>query len=243
MKRTIFLLAVLAIMAGCKDKTNSELSDGGKITLTGDDHKTPKVDFTAKRISPLMVEFTNESVGYTSYKWDFGDGTWSNSKDALHEFEQAGYDYPVTLTATDDDGNKASVRYEISLTKPDIWITGFVFYRIPVESRYYRLGFKDDKLLPSEWDFNTIYSPLLTSGDLPWKYMFEDPQMLIDPESHDHYQVLVYSSNSATGSGSEQKHLTQNIMVSDILKYPAEIRLETPSSKATIIGVTFGYDY
>ena len=251
MKHTHFLLIIaLALLVGCKDNKESEITNGGKIVLPGNGGSTgdngsaaPSVDFEFKRIAPLMVEFTNKSTGCKSYKWDFGDGTWSEGKDATHEFEQTGYDYPVTLTGTTSDGQKLSKRYTIALTTPDVWITGYTYYKIPVENRYYKLDFKDDNWLPSDWDWFTQYSPLLASGDLPYSYSFNNPQMLIKPETHEYYTVTVYSNTSASGSGTDTKHLTIKMKVSDILQYPPELRYETSSTGATKVGITFGYDY
>lgn len=245
MKRAYLIFCVLALLTACEDK--SKEINGGSYTLSGNGSGTeqvsPTVDFTFTRIAPLMVEFTNKSVGCKSYKWDFGDGTWSTGTNATHQFEQTGYDYPVTLTGTTSDGKKISKRYTIKLTTPSIWIIGYTYYAIPVENRYYKMTFKDDNWLPSDWDWDTQYSPLLTSADLPWHYDMQNPQKLINPQNHEYYSVVVYSNTKANGSGTDTKHLTIKMKVSDILTYQNELRYETSSSGATKVGISFGYEY
>ena len=251
MKHTHLLIIALALLlVGCKDKKESEITNGGSYVLpgnggnSGDNGGTssaPSVDFEFKRIAPLMVEFTNKSTGCKSYKWDFGDGTWSEGVNATHGFEQTGYDYPVTLTATTNDGNKISKRYIISLTTPEVHLTAIKIYEIPVENRYYRLSFEDDKWGSSSWDFVTDYTPLLTNADLPQGYTLTPTKL--DLNKNDKYTVIVYSNTSATGAGSDTKHLTITMKKADILTYQYELRYQTPNTGATRVGIIFGYEY
>ena len=70
---------------------------------------------------PLTVNFENESLGATSYFWDWGDGTsGSNAVDTSHTFLQDG-SYKVTLRAFDDFGcfNDTSVINIIVNPKPE----------------------------------------------------------------------------------------------------------------------------
>jgi hypothetical protein len=52
---------------------------------------------------PLRIELTDRSVvdDATSWHWDFGDGTTSNERDAVHRYEEAGT-YIVALTVTSE---------------------------------------------------------------------------------------------------------------------------------------------
>lgn len=246
MKRIFFFLMIAAaILTGCNE---NEPENGGTYTLSGNGNgdntnNSPKADFTFTRISPLMVRFKNTSTGYISCKWDFGDGTYSTGTDAIHGFEKCGVEYPVTLTIRTSQNTNISKRYVIKLTKPDIWITGYTYYRVPIENRYYRLRFEDDKWGASDWDWTTVYSPMLNNSDLPYTYELQNPQKLINPEQYDKYTVYVYSNTSATGSGSDTKHLTISMKVSDIMTYQEELRYETQSSGATKVGILFGYEY
>jgi len=49
--------------------------------------------------APLLVLFTNASMGANSWLWDFGDGNTSNQRNPLHTYGSSGT-YLVTLTAT-----------------------------------------------------------------------------------------------------------------------------------------------
>ncbi len=53
---------------------------------------------------PFNVSFTNTSVGYQSYSWDFGDGSMSNFENPTHTY-QYNENYTVRLFATDSISN------------------------------------------------------------------------------------------------------------------------------------------
>lgn len=57
--------------------------------------------------APLEVQFTNQSVNATSYRWTFGTGDESEQKEPVYLFKEAGR-YTVTLTAK-NQGGKVSV--------------------------------------------------------------------------------------------------------------------------------------
>jgi len=48
--------------------------------------------------APAMVEFENTSTGADAYKWDFGDGSVSDTISPAHQYKNSG-NYIVTLTA------------------------------------------------------------------------------------------------------------------------------------------------
>jgi len=61
-------------------------------------YRQPVATFTNKPVSgnmPLRVDFTNNSIpvsgNYVQYKWDFGDGQLSSSKNPTHIFSSPGY--------------------------------------------------------------------------------------------------------------------------------------------------------
>lgn len=59
---------------------------------------------------PLTVAFTNKSTGdYTSYLWDFGDGTTSTEVSPTHVYQAPGT-YTVTLRGTGPGGSDRMVR-------------------------------------------------------------------------------------------------------------------------------------
>jgi PKD repeat protein len=55
--------------------------------------------------APLLVSFTNQSTGGTTYAWDFGDGTTSTSPTPTHTYTQGGV-FTVTLTARNGSGGE-----------------------------------------------------------------------------------------------------------------------------------------
>ncbi|MDQ1252310.1 MAG: hypothetical protein QG646_1431, partial [Euryarchaeota archaeon] len=94
----------------------------GKSTVTGFNYikvaaplKPPVADFSASPTSgnsPLEVGFTDKSAGSpTSWKWSFGDGTYSTAKNPAHTYSKAGK-YTVSLTVKNAAGSSV-------ITKPN----------------------------------------------------------------------------------------------------------------------------
>ena len=224
MKRLILFL-IPVVLLSCKKKAADE----------------PAVlDFTYTRIAPLMVEFTNRSAGFDGYTWDFGDGTYSYAeKIADHGYEDNGT-YIVTLTG-DRDGETQEKRQEITLSEPTVYIAGYTLYHIPYENKYYRLIFKDDNLLPSAWDWQTIYTPLLDNSKLPYTYFLNNPVKLENLNSHTYYTVQVVRTNTTNG-GTEISCMKQQLKVKDIKRYLEEYILQTETGN-TAIGIYLYYEY
>ena len=224
MKRLLFIL-IPCVLLSCKKSTKDE----------------PAVlDFAYSRISPLMVEFQNRSAGYESYEWDFGDGTFSFATDtAVHGYDDQGT-YIVTLTGIIGD-QRYEERQEIILSDPAAYIAGYTIYHIPYESKYYRLIFKDDNLLPSSWDWQTVYTPLLDDSKLPYTYMLQNPVRLENINAHTYYTVQVVRTNTTSG-GTETSCMKQQLKVKDIKRYLPEYILQTETGN-TAIGVLMYYEY
>jgi len=89
--------------------------------------KKPIAAFSASPTSgkaPLTVAFTDKSTGSpTKWKWSFGDGTSSTSKNPKHKYSKAGK-YTVKLTATNAAGSNTVTKtnYIKVITKP---VAGF----------------------------------------------------------------------------------------------------------------------
>jgi chitosanase len=86
---------------------------GGKlgietITDSYNKRKVPVASFSAKPTNgkaPLKVQFTDKSTGTpTSWKWSFGDGTYSIQKNPVHTYKKAGK-YTVSLTVKNAEGS------------------------------------------------------------------------------------------------------------------------------------------
>ena len=199
------------------------------------------LDFEITRLSPFLFSFTNLSTGYDSYKWDFGDGTFSFATDeALHDFEVVGT-YTVTLIAT-VDGVNYERRKTVEVTKPDIYFAGYTIYSIPYQNRYYKLVFKDDNLLPSSWDFKTAYTPMLDDTYLPYTRMFTTPVLLENIGNHTYYTIQVIRTTNASNTSNDINCMKQQLKVKDILNYLPEYILQTETGN-TAIGIHMLYDY
>lgn len=198
------------------------------------------VDFDTNRISPLMYEFTNTSIGCDSYRWDFGDGTYAFGTDALHVFETTGT-YTVTLTG-EADGIKYEQRETVDVSVPTVYFAGFRLYSIPYENRYYRVSFKDDALFPSSWDFYTNYTPLLDESYLPYTYTFNYARVLENMLNHDYYTIQVFRNTATNNTSNDVSCTKQKLTVKDLKTYLPEYVLSTESGN-TIIGILMEYDY
>ena len=213
------------------------------ITIGGGSDPTPQpsvIDYTVTRISPLMFSFDNNSTGFDSYRWDFGDGMWSESKNTVHTYEKTG-EYIATLTAT-ANGKNYNKSTTVKVTQPDVYFTGFVIYHIPYDNKYYKLVFKDDNLLPSSWDFQTTYTPLLSEYQLPYTREWTEPKLLESINNHTYYTIQVMRNNSTSG-GTDTQCMKQKLMVSDILSgYLPEYILQTETGSVAI-GILMGYDF
>jgi PKD repeat protein len=104
-----------------KVRTTSGKTFSGQQTLVV---RAPLIDacFIPSRrtgTAPLGVHFdTSCSTGeFTSWLWDFGDGSQSDTFDPTHVFDKQG-DYVVTATATAKDGKKSVKTTTISVSAP-----------------------------------------------------------------------------------------------------------------------------
>lgn len=82
---------------------------------------TPTANFTVSDSTgtcpPLIVFFTNTSLNYTSYSWDFGDGTTSQNPNPSHFYNAPGT-YIAVLTVTGPGGCTSTKQQSISLRGP-----------------------------------------------------------------------------------------------------------------------------
>ncbi len=94
---SVVLLSATALAASTTHDTNTKALQKAPITA-----------FSASPTSgnsPLKVVFTDKSAGKpTSWKWSFGDGTSSTTKNPAHIYKKAGK-YTVTLIVKNAKGN------------------------------------------------------------------------------------------------------------------------------------------
>ena len=90
---------------------------GGTNTLTRSNYivalyPPPVASFAGQPtngLAPLTVQFTNSSMGATSYAWDFGDGKTSTTTNPSNTYSNAGT-FTVSLTAIGPGGTNLLVR-------------------------------------------------------------------------------------------------------------------------------------
>jgi len=95
---------------GAFDVTLIAYSGGGTDTLTWEDlvfvGSTPSASFLLST-DDTNVTFENQSIGATSYFWDFGDGQFSSAENPVHDYGTFGI-YTVQLISTNPCGNDTS---------------------------------------------------------------------------------------------------------------------------------------
>jgi len=64
----------------------------------------PTAGFDTLTTGNGQITFNNTSTGATSYSWDFGDGTFSDDTNPIHNYDQTGF-YSVTVTAINACGS------------------------------------------------------------------------------------------------------------------------------------------
>jgi PKD repeat protein len=64
----------------------------------------PTAGFDTLTTGNGQITFSNTSTGATSYSWDFGDGTFSDDTNPIHNYDQTGF-YSVTVTAINACGS------------------------------------------------------------------------------------------------------------------------------------------
>ncbi|PWH86468.1 PKD domain-containing protein [Brumimicrobium oceani] len=150
--------------ADCYDVTlEVELANGCSDTETMADYicidNYPIADFS---IEPEELttfnneaEFTNESSGAVTYQWEFGDSTYSNSVNPIHEYSVLGNPaeriYEVKLIAYSDLGCADSIIGDLPFFED-------LIYNVP------------NTFTPDGNLFNESFKPVFTSGFDPMEY-------------------------------------------------------------------------
>lgn len=88
--------------------SNYHFNSRNTFTVTDDKPIASFNSFTVG-LENAPLQFTNSSSNATSYSWNFGDGNISTEENPVHTFAAPGT-YTVTLTATNDAGNRAATK-------------------------------------------------------------------------------------------------------------------------------------
>lgn len=109
--------ATFTMTSFCTDGRESAHSAPFTVNFPEEDTLTAVISANpSSGTAPLDVTFngSNSSGQIANYHWTFGDGSTSDGKNVTHHFQSAA-DYTVTLTVTDNNGNKATADYTISI--------------------------------------------------------------------------------------------------------------------------------
>jgi PKD repeat protein len=82
----------------------------------------PTADFVGNPttgMAPLTVNFTDQSIGPTSWSWDFGDTGTSADRNPTHIYAAAGT-YTVTLTVTNSYGSDTEIKTDYITVTPTL---------------------------------------------------------------------------------------------------------------------------
>ena len=110
-KIVITLNALIFLILGLASDYVSPVLAIQNSTVTADFSASP-----SSGVAPLTVQFTDTSTGSpTSWLWNFGDGTTSNSQNPSHTYYGVGT-YTVSLTVTDVVGSTATKSNYITVT-------------------------------------------------------------------------------------------------------------------------------
>jgi gliding motility-associated-like protein len=144
---------------GCYDISLTTTENGCSNTLTLNDYicveNTPVAAFTtspSEFTEPIQtVSFSNNSVGASTYSWDFGDQQSSTDQNPSHLFSNTTNGYTITLTATSSLGCVDTYQLTIQYQEDEI------FY-IP------------NSFTPDGDNFNQTFKPIFTSGFDPFNF-------------------------------------------------------------------------
>ncbi len=102
---------------GMYDVTLTVFGEGGSDTVTRGglvtvlpDPRVPVANFSMSReagAAPLYIRFTDRSVDATSWRWEFGGGTWTTARDPSVVFRRPGT-YTVRLVASNAHGSSSA---------------------------------------------------------------------------------------------------------------------------------------
>ncbi len=116
-KPSITTTYILQVSIGCDTTSDT-------IIINVNTKPTPKFVASGNNCA-TNITFQNNSTGYTSINWDFGDGnTGTNTGTFSHNYAVSG-NYPVKLVATSSSGCKDSISKTIKISSDSINTSAF----------------------------------------------------------------------------------------------------------------------
>ena len=194
-----------------------------------------------------VVEFTNVSSGLVNYSWSFGDGKTSNEQYRVqHEYKNAGK-YTCTLTGFSSTGKKYTCSKSFTLeafpqTIPVIHMIGYKLYKIPYNNKYYKVTIAATFNGYEKWGRGLIYSPILSSADLPYTYMLQN-KILLEEYYADYHTIYVHWSNIGGEDEGTQclKQFISDEVMENLYKNRQREYILTSDNGSTKIGILFEY--
>ena len=214
--------------AGTYSVTLTDSNAAGNDSMTKNNYiialQKPVADFWGSPRSgeaPLNVTFTDISTGTpTSWKWSFGDGTYSTDENPVHAYSTAGT-YSVTLTDSNAAGNDSMTKnnYIIALQKPvaDFWGSP-------------RSG---------EAPLNVTFTDISTGTPTSWNWSFGDGTYSTDENPvHAYSTAGTYSVTLTDSNAAGSDSMTKNNYIIALQKPVADF-WGSPRSGEAPLNVTF----
>ncbi|UTW65868.1 PKD domain-containing protein [bacterium SCSIO 12643] len=155
---------IASTIHGCNDTAQTN------ITV----YPSVQADFSGDSVgcSPLVINFQNNSVGSSSYQWDFGNGNMSNSISPTETFTATGQTqyYTTSLLATSSYGCTDSIDLNITVhpTAVASFSSNMTAGCTPLNVGFTNSSLDYDNLL---WDFGDGTSSNSIQGTVPHLYV------------------------------------------------------------------------
>lgn len=113
--RIFLCFSIAFLLNSCEDQFEFDLPESNSIP----DTIFPAANFSyASALEDFKtIKFTNLSTEAINYEWDFGGGNTSNERDPIFTFEQGEGTYPVSLTASDGNGESGTITIDVMVVE------------------------------------------------------------------------------------------------------------------------------
>lgn len=219
MKKFLWLLLPsILLFCSCEHK-NSEPGWNGDYNYHNNYRQPPVASFSYKVEHPLTVHLVNTSKNASSGTWDFGDGTTSTEGNPSHRYKNIGV-YKIKLTAYNDKGEADTYEKNVTIEAPTkCYFAGVTYKKLSVNNKYVKFKMIDDDFFTTTWCGS--YYRLLSTANLPFSYIFNEPVLMNGLHEDDWYKIRLYYSSSNSGDGT---HLADFKFYTTSLKsYPTKI--------------------
>ena len=113
--RIVLCFSIVLLFNSCEDIFEQDLPESNSIPDTI--FPTANFSYASTLEDFKTIKFTNLSSEAVNYEWDFGGGYTSFEKDPVFTFEEGEGNYPVTLTASDANGEEGSTTIDVMVVE------------------------------------------------------------------------------------------------------------------------------